>query len=53
VLLTSGAALWTSGRATTMTEGIDRATEALDDGRASGLLEDLRRIAQRFPGEAS
>lgn len=49
VLLTSGAALWVGGEASGLRSGIAGAAEALDDGRALGLLEDLRGLATEIP----
>ena len=46
VLLTSGAALWVSGRAATFRDGVKNAREALDDGRAERLLDQLRTLAR-------
>jgi len=46
VLLTSGAALWVSGTAPTFRNGVERAREALDDGRAERLLGALRSLAR-------
>jgi anthranilate phosphoribosyltransferase len=46
VLLTSGAALWVSGKAATFGDGVVRARQALDDGRAERLLEQLRTLAR-------
>ena len=49
VLLTSGAAIWVSGRAPTLPAGIDRAREALDSGSAEELLGELRELARGLP----
>jgi anthranilate phosphoribosyltransferase len=49
VLLTSGAALWVSGRAPTFRAGVEEAREALDDGRAEHLLSELRALAREDP----
>ena len=49
VLLTSGAAIWVSGRASTLAGGIERAREALDSGAAEELLGGLRELARGFP----
>jgi len=49
VLLTSGAALWVAGHAPSFRTGVERAREALDDGRAERLLAGLRALAARFP----
>jgi len=48
VLLTSGAALWISGRSRNLPEGLDRARSALDSGRAEVLLRHLQRLARRY-----
>jgi len=52
VLLTAGAALWTAGASSTFADGIDRAQEALDDGRAARLLAELRSLGTRYRAEA-
>ncbi len=39
VVLNAGAALWTAAIANTLADGVDRAAEAIDDGRASALLQ--------------
>lgn len=49
VLLTSGAALWISRRATSFRDGIAQARGALDDGRAEGLLHAMQDLAQSRP----
>ncbi|HKK71950.1 MAG TPA: anthranilate phosphoribosyltransferase [Candidatus Krumholzibacteria bacterium] len=38
VVLNAGAALWTAAIATSLEEGVERAAEAIDDGRARDLL---------------
>jgi anthranilate phosphoribosyltransferase len=48
-LLTSGVALWVSGRAPRIADGVALARTALDDGRAERLLEDLEALARRYP----
>jgi len=48
VLLTSGAALWISGRAGSLRIGVERARAALDTGRAEELLERLGELGRRF-----
>lgn len=48
VLLTSGAALWISGRAATLGEGVAAAREALDSGKAEELLENLEALGRRY-----
>jgi anthranilate phosphoribosyltransferase len=45
ILLTSGAALWVSGRAKRLEEGIEQARTALDNGSAEGLLQALQELA--------
>jgi anthranilate phosphoribosyltransferase len=45
VLLTSGAALWVSGRAPTLRAGVERARDALDAGRAEALLHAFQKLA--------
>ncbi|HTT74174.1 MAG TPA: anthranilate phosphoribosyltransferase [Thermoplasmata archaeon] len=50
VLLTSGAALWISGRAPTFARGIALAQDALDDGRAERRLTEIRATAARRRG---
>jgi anthranilate phosphoribosyltransferase len=49
VLLTSGCALWVSGKARDLDGGIALARDALDRGAAEELLADLRSLAARFP----
>jgi anthranilate phosphoribosyltransferase len=49
VLLTSGATLWVAGRVPTLSDGVTRAREALDSGRAEELLRQLRSLATQFP----
>jgi anthranilate phosphoribosyltransferase len=48
VLLTSGAALWVSGRAPDLRTGVFQAQEALDGGRAEMLLGNLRELAGNY-----
>ncbi len=50
VLLTSAAALWIAGRAASFARGLERAREALDDGRAERLLRAMRGVAARHGG---
>lgn len=45
ILLTSGAALWISGRAKSLPDGIELAQLALDSGRAQGLLQAMQKLA--------
>jgi anthranilate phosphoribosyltransferase len=45
VLLTSGAALWVSGRAPNLPAGIEQAQLALDSGRAEALLQAMQMLA--------
>jgi anthranilate phosphoribosyltransferase len=47
ILLTSGAALWVSGRAPSLTAGIQRARLALDSGLAESLLRALQGLASQ------
>ncbi len=49
VLLTAGAALWTAGRARSLSDGVRRATEALDSGAAAAVLEALQNLAASRP----
>jgi anthranilate phosphoribosyltransferase len=53
VLLTSAAALYLVGTARSFSLGVDLAAETLDRGRAARLLADLRRLARRYPKEAT
>jgi anthranilate phosphoribosyltransferase len=48
VLLTAGAALWIVGEVPTFRQGVERAREALDDGRAERLLHRMQGLAPRF-----
>ena len=48
VLLTSGAALWVSGRVSSLRAGVQRAREALDSGAAESLLRDVLELAGRY-----
>ena len=48
VLLTSGAALWISGRAPDLAAGIEKARDALDQGLAEELLRDLGALAGNY-----
>ncbi len=52
VLLTSGTALWLTGRAPTLSDGVDRARAVLDGGEAAELLSELREVAAPFRREA-
>jgi anthranilate phosphoribosyltransferase len=47
VLLNAGAALVVAGLAPTLTEGLDRATEAVDSGAAAEVLGRLRNFQAR------
>jgi anthranilate phosphoribosyltransferase len=49
ILLTSGAALWISGKAPTMRGGVDLARESLDSGAAEQVLVQLRSLASTYP----
>lgn len=48
VVLTGGAALWLTGAAATLEEGVERARATLEDGTAAEALAELRTIAGRF-----
>lgn len=52
-LLTSGAALWIAGASVSFADGLSRAQEALDDGRAARLLENLQTLAARYRSDGS
>jgi anthranilate phosphoribosyltransferase len=47
VLLNAAAALYVSGRGLSLAEALRSAREALDDGRAAGVLARLRRLAPK------
>ncbi len=49
VLLTSAAALWVSGHARNLRDGVMRARAALDSGDAEELLGRLRTLAANYP----
>ncbi|HLY76433.1 MAG TPA: anthranilate phosphoribosyltransferase [Thermoplasmata archaeon] len=46
ILLTSGAALWISGRTADLPTGVRQAQGALDDGRAEALLRAMQQLAR-------
>jgi anthranilate phosphoribosyltransferase len=48
VLLTAGAALWIAGAARDHADGVARAREALDSGRAERILEELVAIGRSY-----
>ena len=48
VALNAGAALAISGEATDLKEGVEKAIEAIDSGRAARKLDEFIRITQRF-----
>jgi anthranilate phosphoribosyltransferase len=52
VILTSGTALWLTGDAPTLSEGVERVRAVLDSGEAHELLSELREIAAPFRGKA-
>jgi anthranilate phosphoribosyltransferase len=52
ILLTSGAALWVSGRSPSLAEGIRQAEAALDSGQAEALLRSLQVLAAERRWEA-
>ncbi|MFZ1023140.1 MAG: anthranilate phosphoribosyltransferase [Thermoplasmata archaeon] len=47
ILLTSGAALWVTGRASSLAAGVDQARTALDSGAAEERLHALQALANR------
>jgi anthranilate phosphoribosyltransferase len=49
VLLTAGAALWIVGRAKGLPQGVERAREALDSGRAEAILTEMVSMGRRYP----
>ena len=51
-LLNAGAALWVGGEAESLREGIERAAELIDSGRAMAKLEQLVAVSQRVVQEA-
>ncbi|HYA69865.1 MAG TPA: anthranilate phosphoribosyltransferase [Thermoplasmata archaeon] len=48
VLLTAGAALWLAGAAGNPAQGVARAREALDSGRAEAILEQMVLVGRRY-----
>ncbi len=48
VLLTAGAAVWLAGGVRRMEDGVDTAREALDSGRAEGILNRMIELAVGF-----
>jgi anthranilate phosphoribosyltransferase len=48
VLLTTGAALWLAGATRDLAQGIARARDALDSGRAEALLDEMVALAHRY-----
>jgi anthranilate phosphoribosyltransferase len=53
VLLTTGTALWLTGHAPTLSDGVEQARATLDSGDSSELLVELRELAPPFRGEGS
>ncbi len=53
IVLTSGAAIWTAGRAQNLSEGVVGAEAALDSGGAERLLAQLRTLARRYGSRRS
>jgi anthranilate phosphoribosyltransferase len=53
VLLNAGAALFIAGRAASVREGIARAADAIDSGRAKQVLQQLVAVSQSSAGVAS
>ena len=52
VLLTAGAALWMAGAARDHAQGVGRARESLDSGRAESVLEEMVSMGRRYRREA-
>jgi anthranilate phosphoribosyltransferase len=50
VLLTAGAALWVAGTVRRLGEGVERAREALDSGRAEEILGEMVELGARYGG---
>lgn len=50
VAANAGAAIWIGGGADSLTGGVERAREVLDDGRAARLLDELVRLGRRTAG---
>jgi anthranilate phosphoribosyltransferase len=50
VLLNTGAALFVAGAAASVREGIARAADAIDDGRARQVLQQLAAVSQSGAG---
>ncbi len=50
VLLTAGVALWITGTAGSVADGVERARSVLDSGMAADALEELRAIAEPLRG---
>ena len=50
VLLNAGAAVYVSGRATTIEEGVRLAEESIASGAAKEALEDFVRVTRRLAG---
>jgi len=48
VLLTAGAALWVADAANSLSDGVERARDALDSGRAERLLDQMLTLARRY-----
>ena len=53
ILLTAGAALWVAGAARTMRNGVERARESLDSGRAESVLHRMESLAVRYRPEGA
>jgi anthranilate phosphoribosyltransferase len=50
VLLTSGTALWLTGKSPTLSQGVEQARTILDSGEAADVLSELREVAWEFRG---
>ena len=48
VLLTSGTAFWLTGRADSISAGVERAREVIESGSAAEMLDDLRELARPY-----
>ena len=53
VLLTAGAGLWVAGSAPNLAEGVGRAREVLDSGKAEDLLDNVSTVSSRFRQEGA
>jgi anthranilate phosphoribosyltransferase len=51
VILNAGAAIYVSGKAETLEDGIQKAREAIDNGKAKEKLEELIKFSKDVDGE--